>query len=217
MNILKPALLSQIKPILSLMAQSLFAASLFLTGLWTVKKEPLPNRNVSPLLSMPATVVEAILPMNEEAFKISQVLRLHTSDTTRASRIANAIVFEGRKKHINSSLIVGVMLTEDDVLNPTARSFVGARGLMQVMPAHSGKWGCNSKNLFDIEANICHGVAILADNIHRSSNLHMALLKYNGCVRGTNTPNCSRYPLKVLARAAQATTKMQSVAYTINR
>ena len=59
---------------------------------------------------------------------------------------------------------------------------------MQVMPFHAGKWGCGSADLFDIESNICHGVAVLADNLRGAKTLPKALLGYNGCVRGTNTP-----------------------------
>ena len=72
---------------------------------------------------------------------------------------------------------------------------------MQVMPFHAGKWGCPSSDLFDIDANICHGVQILADNLKRSRNLPTALQRYNGCVRGTNTPDCHRYAGKVYRSA----------------
>jgi soluble lytic murein transglycosylase-like protein len=73
---------------------------------------------------------------------------------------------------------------------------------MQVMPFHAGKWGCATNDLFDIEANICHGARILADNLRHSRNLPTALLKYNGCVRGTNTPDCHRYA-RIVYRNAQ--------------
>jgi soluble lytic murein transglycosylase-like protein len=95
-------------------------------------------------------------------------------------------------------------LTENPGLDPKAKSFVGARGLMQVMPFHAGKWGCASPDLFDIESNICHGVAILADNLMQSRTLPQALLGYNGCVRGTNTPDCFRYPRKVYGQARKS-------------
>ena len=129
--------------------------------------------------------------------RIAGVLHKYTSDTNRANRIAAALVREGRRRNIGSSLLVGVLLTENPKLNPRATSSAGARGLMQVMPFHSGKWGCASGDLFDIEANICHGVAILADNLKSSKTLPAALLGYNGCVRGTNTPDCWRYPSTV--------------------
>lgn len=137
----------------------------------------------------------------EQAFRVSQILRSYTKDPVKADRIASAIVAEGTKRRISPSLLVGVLLTENPWLDPRARSKVGARGLMQVMPFHSGKWGCGSPDLFNIEANICHGVRILEQNLKDERNLDRALLAYNGCVRGTNTPNCFTYPRHVLKYA----------------
>jgi soluble lytic murein transglycosylase-like protein len=137
---------------------------------------------------------------SDEAY-VASILLGYTSDTSRANRIAGALVREGRRRKVGSSLLVGVLLTENPWLDPKATSFVGARGLMQVMPLHAGKWGCGSNDLLDIESNICHGVAILAENLSRSKSLSQALLGYNGCVRGTNTPNCWRYPVKVFREA----------------
>jgi hypothetical protein len=136
---------------------------------------------------------------SDEAY-VAGILRRYNSDRNVVNRISTALVREGRKRNIGTQLLVGVLLTENPWLDPRARSSVGARGLMQVMPFHAGKWGCGSGDLFDIEANICHGVAVLADNLNRSPNLKKALLGYNGCVRGTNTPDCWRYPSHVYRR-----------------
>ncbi len=146
------------------------------------------------------------LPAGSEEERVSSVLRRYTKDTRRANRIATALVSESRLRNVGSSLILGVLLTENPWLDPRATSFMGARGLMQVMPFHSGQWGCRSADLFDIESNMCHGVAILAQNIRQAKTLPEALLGYNGCVRGTNTPDCWRYPSKVfrLARLGAA-------------
>lgn len=133
---------------------------------------------------------------SDEAY-VAAILARRNSDRTLVNRIATAVVRESRRRHVGSSLLVGVMLTENPRLDPRATSSVGARGLMQVMPFHAGKWDCGSSDLFDIESNICHGVAVLADNLYRSRTLPQALLGYNGCVRGTNTPDCWRYPLHV--------------------
>ena len=144
---------------------------------------------------------EGMFPQGSDEAHVAAVLSKYSDDQPRVNRIASALVREGRKRKIGSSLLVGVLLTENPWLNPRATSFVGARGLMQVMPFHAGKWGCGSNDLFDIEANICHGVAVLADNLGRSRTLPQALLGYNGCVRGTNTPDCWRYPGKVFKSA----------------
>ncbi len=141
------------------------------------------------------------LPDGSEEAKIAAILRGRTSDAERANRVAAALVREGRRANIGATLLVGVLLTENPELEPRATSSVGARGLMQVMPFHAGNWGCSSSDLFDIDANICHGVQILADNLKHSRNLPAALQRYNGCVRGTNTPDCHRYAGKVYRSA----------------
>ncbi|HYN81373.1 MAG TPA: lytic transglycosylase domain-containing protein [Gemmatimonadaceae bacterium] len=141
------------------------------------------------------------LPAGSEEARIAALLRKRTPDADRANRVAAALVREARRANIGATLLIGVLLTENPDLEPRATSSVGARGLMQVMPFHAGKWGCSSSDLFDIDANICHGVQILADNLKRSRNLPTALQRYNGCVRGTNTPDCHRYAGKVYRSA----------------
>lgn len=162
-------------------------------------------------ITMAGAFIEAPL-FSEEASRISEVLRRYTTDQTAADRIAGAIVSEGNRRNLDPALLVGVLLTEDATLDTTARSFVGARGLMQVMPTHAGKWGCESSNLFSIEANICHGASILQDNVRSSSNMRTALLKYNGCVHGSNTPGCHNYPDKVMRAANRTTAQMLALA-----
>ena len=120
------------------------------------------------LLHLPAAVVTAQIPGTEgyepptdsaavvETQRVAYSLRKYTSDTTLALRIAQAIVTEGGKKNIDPALLVGVLLTEDAKLDPRAKSSVGARGLMQVMPFHAGKWkGCLSADLFQIGRASC--------------------------------------------------------------
>lgn len=142
-----------------------------------------------------------VFPAGSEEAHVAEVLTRYTSDIPLADKIAGALVKEGRRRHVESSLLVGVLLTENPDLDPRATSSVGARGLMQVMPFHAGKWGCPSRDLFDVQSNICHGVAVLADNLSHARNLPQALLGYNGCVRGTNTPDCRKYPRVVYRHA----------------
>jgi len=198
------------------------AAILLAAGtVWTLRQQHPQFVKPGQLLHLPPTLVTAAAPGTEpytaptdakaliEIQKVAFSLRKYTNDTVLARRIASAIVVEGGKKNIDPALLVGVVLTEDAKLDPNARSFVGARGLMQVMPFHAGKWkGCSSADLFAIDSNICHGVSILADLIKRSPSVSSALQRYNGCVRGTNTPNCHTYSGKVLKFAEQAASQM---------
>jgi soluble lytic murein transglycosylase-like protein len=124
-------------------------------------------------------------------------------DRTLVRRISRAVVREAQRQRVPPSLIAAVLVTENTTLKPGARSSVGALGLMQVMPIHAGAALCGSSDLTDVDSNICHGTMILARNLRRTGTTTAALLRYNGCVRGTNTPDCHRYPSKVLARAGK--------------
>lgn len=214
----------QWKRILKSALQGLGAVVLLAAGtVWTLRQQHPQFVKPGELLHLPPALVTAAAPGTEpkapptdaaaqaEIKKVAYSLHKYTSDTVLAEKIAQAIVVEGGKKNIDPALLVGVVLTEDAKLDPRARSFVGARGLMQVMPFHAGKWkGCPSSDLFAIDNNICHGVSILADLIKRSPSVAQALQRYNGCVRGTNTPNCHTYSGKVLKFAEQAATSMLS-------
>ena len=114
------------------------------------------------------------------------------------TRISVALVREGRREKLDPKLLASVVLVEDPMLDPGALSPVGAVGLMQVMPLHAGGWACGSSDLTDPDVNICHGVRILANDLRLTNgDLDQALLRYNGCVKGANTPDCHLYPLKV--------------------
>ena len=180
--------------------------------IWTIEHQRPFYTKPAELLRLPGAVINATTP-SEDAFRIGQVLRRYTRNGDNADRIANAVVAEGRRRKIDPALLVGVMLVETDNLNPRAQSFVGARGLMQVMPFHRGQWGCKSNDLYNIEGNICHGVSVLADNIKRAPNLRTALQRYNGCVRGTNTPGCGSYWGKVMKATDRTERQLLSVNY----
>ena len=191
-------------------ARGVTATVLLVAGtVWTLNQQKPKFVKPGELLQLPPSFVAAAPPLSEQVFRVSSVLRRYTKDTARANTIAKALVAEGSKKNLSPSLLIGILLTENAKLDPTARSNVSARGLMQVMPFHAGKWkGCTSNDLADIASNICYGTAILADYIRRAPSLEKALLNYNGCVRGTNTPQCHTYSGKVLRFADKAATQM---------
>ena len=202
--------------ILKPVAHGVAAALLLAAGtIWTLNQQHPKYVNPGDLLKLPAAVVNANPPpLGEQAFRVSQVLRRYTKDTVRANTIANALVTEGAKKNLDPALLIGVLLTENAKLDPRARSNVSARGLMQVMPFHAGKWkDCPSSDLADITSNICYGTSILAQYIKRAPSVANALQHYNGCVHGTNTPNCQTYSGKVLKYADQAASQMLNISF----
>jgi soluble lytic murein transglycosylase-like protein len=123
----------------------------------------------------------------------------------RADSIAYYAVREAYIDGIPPAVIFGVMLTENALFISNALSNVGAVGLMQVYPKI---WLKELGNRFGTDlssdsTNVKYGVYILSEYIKHTGNqvtasdVQKGLLKYNGCVKGTNTPNCRTYPTKV--------------------
>lgn len=140
-----------------------------------------------------------------EVAPIARVLRSYRDDPVLANRIAVALVRESKRVDLPPRLLMAVLLVENPWLNPGASSSVGAQGLMQVMPFWRGNWKACGSRLTDIDENICHGAKIFAMYLRSErGNVERALLRYNGCVKGTNTPNCHQYANHVFARAGRA-------------
>lgn len=127
---------------------------------------------------------------------VEKVLRRHGIAGTTARKISWPLVEESYRRNLDPATVISIMLIESEG-KPTARSFVGAAGLMQVMPFWAGRWRGCGKDLYDIETNLCNGTSILAWYFRNFDGERKALLGYNGCVRGTNTPRCHTYPDKV--------------------
>lgn len=132
----------------------------------------------------------------------------------RADSIAHFAVREAFLRGIPPAVIFGIMLTENAQFVSKARSNVGAVGLMQVYPKVwfkelSKKFG--DPNIEADSTNLRYGVFILETYLKprrktasaqhvvttQPGSLMKGLLRYNGCVRGTNTPRCHTYPNKV--------------------
>jgi len=131
---------------------------------------------------------------------LAQIFRRRT-EPEMANRVARAIVKEARQLQLPPSLLAGVLITENSRLEPESVSNKGAIGLMQVMRFHAGVFDCDSDDLLQVEANICHGARVFAGYLKRSKDVRLALLRYNGCVRSRATSSCRRYPSKVLREA----------------
>jgi len=136
------------------------------------------------------------------------VMRTKQVDSARADSIAQFAVREAYVRGISPAIVFGVMLTENARFISGAMSNVGAVGLMQVYPKiwlkkeFSDSLG---KDLASDSTNVRYGVFILSKYFNprtksggtSTRDYRSALLHYNGCVNGTNTPNCKNYPDKV--------------------
>ena len=136
------------------------------------------------------------------------VMRLKQVDSARADSIAQFAVREAYIRGISPAIIFGVMLTENAKFISKATSNVGAVGLMQVYPKiwltkeMSALFG---RDIVSDSTNVKYGVFILSQYFRpktktgetKERDWQTALLRYNGCVRGTNTPRCHTYPDKV--------------------
>jgi soluble lytic murein transglycosylase-like protein len=141
---------------------------------------------------------------NDRVAPVEEVLAPYHDDVTFIRAVSVALVREGERAGVDPRALASVLLVENAQLDPGARSTQGATGLMQVMPFHAGRWGCASDDLTNVDANICHGARIFSSYLKRyEGDLDRSLLAYNGCVAGTNTPDCFLYPSHVYSNAGR--------------
>jgi soluble lytic murein transglycosylase-like protein len=133
----------------------------------------------------------------EQVEPVEQSLRRRGVSHEVARKVAWPLVEHAYDHQLDPGLVLAVLLLESRG-RPEATSPVGARGLMQVMPSWAGRWRACGRNLYAVEDNLCYGTNILAYYLRAArGNERTALLAYNGCVRGTNTPDCFSYPDRV--------------------
>ena len=163
--------------------------------------DKLPTRAPRPL--MDSTALEFAVTARLAHEPLTRAIARRTRNPELAERAAWAVTREAGRLRISPSLLAAVLLVENRQLDSAAVSSQGAIGLMQVMPIHAGSYGCESDDLRSVDGNICHGARILHLYLVRSRSVTVALRRYNGCVRGANTPQCHRYPARVLQTAAR--------------
>jgi soluble lytic murein transglycosylase-like protein len=163
-----------------------------------------PSKGRAPWLTGTAAVALATpqFLLDRELFTMD-LLRTGKLNQKRARSLADIAVREAYTRKVPPALVLGVMLTENDELKSSAQSNVGAVGLMQVHPRPwrglSRKFGSNIRT---DSTNLKYGIFILGWVAEKATKLvadqdaawRKALLRYNGCVRGTNTRGCGSYP-----------------------
>ena len=150
-----------------------------------------------------STALELAVTTRKAHLPLARALARRTRNPAVAERAAWAVTREAGRLKVSPSLLAAVLLHENRALDSGAVSISGAVGLMQVMPFHAGSYGCASADLRMVDANICHGARILHLYLVRTRSVPRALRRYNGCVTGSVTPGCSRYPVRVLRTAAR--------------
>lgn len=135
---------------------------------------------------------------------VMDLLRTGHVSPSRARTLADVAVREAYARKVPPALVLGVMLTENNTLKSSARSRVGAVGLMQVYPKHwRGALGQKfGTNIHTDSTNLKYGIYILgwlagkATEVVEDPNAawRKALLSYNGCVHGKITRDCHEYP-----------------------
>jgi soluble lytic murein transglycosylase-like protein len=200
------------RPFLTFLAAAGFVGALLVTpaaklgsrdGARAVAKKPVFSRierRPTPGALIDSTTWEREVVARYDHLPLAQILR-RSAEPEIANRVARAIVKEARQLQLSPSLLTGVLLTENARLEPETVSHRGAVGLMQVMRFHAGVYDCDSDDLLQVEANICHGARVFAGYLKRTKDVRSALLRYNGCVKSRATPSCRRYPSKVLQQA----------------
>ncbi len=129
-----------------------------------------------------------------------------TNYEMQKNKYINAVMKYSKERNIDSNLVLAVISHESEG-NPIAKSVVGARGLMQIMPNihfEECKKKCNmmsENDFYDSEKNICCGTKILKDYYEQSKSKEKsyscrntnkiytgweaALRRYNGWACGT--------------------------------
>jgi soluble lytic murein transglycosylase-like protein len=196
------------RPFVTFLAAAGFVGALLLTPTADFDTPPLRSiisaRSTAPALRerVDSATLEREVVARYDHLPLAQIFR-RRAEPEIANRVARAIVKEARQLQLPPSLLAGVLITENARLEPETVSNKGAIGLMQVMRFHAGVFDCDSDDLLQVEANICHGARVFAGYLKRSKDVRSALLRYNGCVRSRATPSCRRYPSKVLREAEE--------------
>jgi len=89
------------------------------------------------------------------------------------------LIYEKSKKYDVDPALVAAVIEQESRFKPRAKSHVGARGLMQLMP-RTGRW-MGARNLYDPEQNVDAGVKYIAYLDKRfKGDLRKIVAAYNG-------------------------------------
>lgn len=112
----------------------------------------------------------------EEMSRISESIR---AEFFREEIPYGDLIYEKSKKYDVDPALVAAVIEQESRFRPRAKSPVGARGLMQLMP-RTGRW-MGARNLYDPEQNVDAGVKYIAYLDKRfKGDLKKIIAAYNG-------------------------------------
>lgn len=123
---------------------------------------------------------------------MSARLKRFIKDPKKRLDLLRMIHQEAKRADLSPELVISVIHVES-AFNSYAVSYVGAQGLMQVMPFWKNELGRAEDNLINISTNLRYGCTILKHYLKREKgDWTRALARYNGSLGRT------KYPEKVM-------------------
>ncbi len=152
-------------------------------------------------------------PLPEFSPPVAQVNILASTWKANIRRWSPEISTVSQKYGLDPDLIAAVVQAESQG-DPVAESYMGAVGLMGVMPAGPGfEWRPTSEELRDPFTNLDWGTAILTEILRQSGgDINAALAAYNGGWEQTDIPATQRYAAQVLNFYGQAVAARSGVS-----
>ncbi|MBL4799292.1 MAG: lytic transglycosylase domain-containing protein [Oleispira sp.] len=123
---------------------------------------------------------------------MSARLKRYVKDPEERLQMLRMVHKEATRAKISPELVISVIHVES-AFNSYAVSYVGAQGLMQVMPFWKKELGRKDDNLINASTNLRYGCTILRHYLDREKgDWTRALARYNGSLGRT------KYPEKVM-------------------
>lgn len=120
---------------------------------------------------------------------MSHKLKRYVKDPKERITILRHVHREARRAELEPELVLAVIQIES-AFDPYAVSYVGAQGMMQVMPFWKKEIGRPQDNLINMETNLRYGCTILKHYLDREKGkLAPALARYNGSYGSTKYSN----------------------------
>jgi len=187
-------------------------APLYTSGRATLGTADAPAAEPEPALPASSVRARPAATASPESVVLTEYLsQRYRLDPDATRQLVNAACDAGQQEGLDPLLVLAVIAIESR-FNPIAESIIGAKGLMQVVPAmHADKIDAlgGAQAMLDPMINIHVGARILSEYIVRQGSLEAGLQFYNGA----SSDATAAYARKVLAeqeRLRQAVRERES-------